>query len=154
MEQHHHHHNPAEEKPISNFRLSVQATLHCLLGCGIGEVVGMIISTASGLSVLNSTVLSILLGFVAGLGLGIRPLVRAHFSIAGALKTVIVAEGLSIAVMEAFEVATQMAIPGVMTAHLTDMIFWAGMLASLVVGFVAALPVNFIMIRKGVRHQH
>jgi hypothetical protein len=151
---HHEHHHAKPGIPISNFKLSVQATMHCLLGCGIGEVAGMIISTALSLSILSSTVLSVLLGFIAGLALGILPLIRANFSVTNALRTVILAEGLSIAVMEAFEVLTQMAIPGVMTAHLTDMLFWAGMLASLIIGFVAALPVNFIMIRKGVRHQH
>lgn len=66
----------------------------------------------------------------------------------------ILAEGLSIAVMEAFEVWTQVMIPGVMEAGLADGIFWIGMVAGLAAGFVAALPVNYILIRRGVRHQH
>lgn len=56
--------------------------------------------------------------------------------------------------MEAFEILTQIMIPGVMEAHLTDMIFWVGMTISLIVGFIAALPVNYIMIKRGVRHIH
>jgi hypothetical protein len=145
------------EKPHhqqSYFKLAVSATVHCLLGCGIGEVAGMIIATALDLSMPDSTIISIILGFVAGLALGILPLLRAGFSFSHALKTVIIAEGLSITVMEAFEIATQILIPGVMEAGLTDTIFWLGMLAGLVVGFIAALPVNYFMIKKGFRHQH
>ena len=65
-----------------------------------------------------------------------------------------IGEGLSIAVMEAFEVLTKVMIPGVMEASLSVSIFWLGMLAALAVGFIAALPVNYFMIKRGVRHQH
>jgi hypothetical protein len=143
-----------EKKDENVFVLALSATLHCLIGCGIGEVVGMIIGTALNMSMIDTIILSVMLGFVAGLALGVVPLLRANFTFRNALKTVIIAEGLSIAVMEAFEVLTQWMIPGVMEAHLTDWIFWAGMLAALVVGFIAALPVNYIMIKRGVRHQH
>ena len=106
------------------------------------------------MNMFDTTILSVILGFIAGLSLGVLPLLKAKFTFRNALKTVLIAEGLSIAVMEAFEVMTQWMIPGVMEAHLTDWIFWVGMLAALVVGFIAALPVNYIMIKRGVRHQH
>ncbi|MFZ1517181.1 MAG: DUF4396 domain-containing protein [Ignavibacteriaceae bacterium] len=152
----HAHHNMTinEKKDENIFILALSATLHCLIGCGIGEVVGMIIGTALNMSMMDTIILSVILGFIAGLSLGVVPLLRAKFTFRNAIKTVLIAEGLSIAVMESFEVLTQWMIPGVMEAHLTDWIFWAGMLAALVVGFIAALPVNYIMIRKGVRHQH
>jgi putative flippase GtrA len=145
-------HEKQEEK--NTFILALSATLHCLIGCGIGEVVGMIIGTSLNMSMIDTTILSVILGFIAGLSLGVVPLLRVKFTFKNALKTVLIAEGLSIAVMEAFEVMTQWMIPGVMAGHLTDWIFWAGMLAALVVGFIAALPVNYIMIKRGVRHQH
>lgn len=158
MHQHHatHQSHDAQEKPqVENiFKLAFSATLHCLLGCGIGEVVGMVIATWLGMSMVNSMILAVILGFVAGLALGIVPLLRNGFSFRHALKTVIVAEGLSIAVMEAFEVGTQVLIPGVMKSGLTDGIFWLGMTAGLIVGFIAAFPVNYAMIKRGVRHQH
>ena len=135
-------------------QLAISATVHCLIGCGIGEVVGMVIATALGMSMVGSMVLAVILGFVAGMGLGVVPLLKAGFSLSGALKTVVIAEGLSIAVMEAFEVWTQVMIPGVMEAGLTDGIFWLGMVAGLAAGFVAALPVNYVMIKRGVRHRH
>jgi len=135
-------------------KLTVSATLHCLLGCGIGEVVGMIITTYFGLSMTSSLVISIVLGFVFGFALGIIPLTKKGISFSESIKIVLVAEGLSIAVMEAFEALTQVFIPGVMEAQLSDGIFWLGMIAGSIVGFIAAFPVNYYMIKRGVRHQH
>jgi putative flippase GtrA len=152
---HAHHNMEMDKRKEENiFILALSATLHCLIGCGIGEVLGMIIGTALNMKMIDTTILSVILGFAAGLSLGVTPLLRAKFTLRNAVKTVLLAEGLSIAVMEAFEVITQWMIPGVMEAHLTDWIFWVGMLAALIVGFVAALPVNYIMIKRGVRHQH
>jgi|SRR5688572_18310604 len=148
---------PLHKSELSNrelFRLAFSATVHCLIGCGIGEVAGMIIATAIGLNNLHSILLSVTLGFIAGMALGVLPLKRIGFSMRKALKTVMLGEGLSIAVMEAFEVATELAIPGVMSAHLTDSIFWIGMAAALVAGFIAAFPVNYIFVKRGIRHQH
>jgi Domain of unknown function (DUF4396) len=138
----------------SNFKLAVSATLHCLLGCGIGEVAGVIIGTFLGLGMFATMTLAITLGFVFGFLLGIVPLLRKGFTVKNAFRIVFAAEFLSIAVMEAFEAGTQLIIPGVMEAGLTDVIFWIGMLAALTVGFIAAFPVNYYMIKRGVRHQH
>jgi len=120
----------------NTFRLAVSATFHCLIGCGIGEVLGVIIGTAFGMDMISTMVLAVILGFIGGLFLGILPLLRASFTFRNALKTVIVAEGLSIVVMEAFEVLTQIVIPGVMEAGLSEPIFWYGMIAALIVGFL------------------
>jgi hypothetical protein len=153
----HHHHHPAPEKvhaPENHMKLALSATLHCLLGCGLGEVLGMIVSVWLGLSMTNSMILAVVLGFVFGLALGVQPLIRKKFAFVAALKIVILAEGLSIVVMEAVEVLVQVKIPGVMEAGLSEPIFWIGMLAGLAAGFVAALPVNYIMVKRGVRHVH
>ena len=130
------------------------ATLHCLLGCGIGEVVGMIIGTALAFSNVQTIVLAVLLGFVFGFGLGIIPLLRADFSFKRAMRQVLIAEGLSILVMETAEVLVEVYTPGVMAAGFSDWIFWAGMLLALTAGFLAAYPVNYIMIGRGVGHVH
>ncbi len=153
---HHHTHNansPATGEP-SAWKLAFSATVHCLVGCGIGEVLGVVIGTATGMNMWPTMALGIGLGFVFGLVFGIWPLIRAKFSAKQALRTVLVAEGLSIVVMEAFEVLTQLVIPGVMEAGLSDGIYWMGMSLSLVVGFIAAFPVNLIMVKKGARHRH
>ncbi len=161
MNQHHHEHHPPNaesQAKLSNeksaFALAISATFHCLIGCGVGEVVGVIIGTLFGWGMVSTMILGILLGFIFGFALGMMPVLKAGFTFVQAFRIVLISEGLSIAVMEAFEVLVQIYTPGVMEAGLTDVIFWYGMLAALVVGFVAAFPVNFIMLKKGIRHFH
>ncbi len=66
----------------------------------------------------------------------------------------LVVEGLSIAVMETAEVLVQIYTPGVMESGLSAPIFWLGMLLALTAGFLAAFPVNYILVGKGMRHHH
>ena len=158
---HHDHTHSAEIKSTNknsgqeNFiRLAFSATVHCLIGCGLGEVLGMIIGTWLHMNNLSTTIVAIILGFILGFAFGMIPLLRAGYSFQKAFKQVLIAEGLSIGVMEAFEVLVQVYTPGVMDAHLTDGIFWIGMLLGLIVGFIAAFPVNYIFVKKGIRHKH
>ena len=156
----HGHHHMAETKPPgktpgeNHFKLALSATVHCLIGCGLGEVLGMVIGTWLHMSNLSTMILAIILGFVLGFAFGIIPLMRAGFAFKRAFRQVLIAEGLSIAVMEAFEVGVQVSTPGVMDAHLNDSIFWIGMLLGLIAGFIAAFPVNYIFVKKGIRHLH
>ncbi len=153
----HHHHQPLPgdtSNSKNHFILTFSATLHCLLGCGLGEVLGMVIGTWLDMSNVSTMILAIILGFVFGFAFGMVPLLRAGFSFRRALKQVLIAEGLSIAVMEAVEVSVQVNMPGVMSAHLQDWVFWRGMLIGLAAGFVAAFPVNYYFIRRGIRHLH
>lgn len=135
-------------------RLATSATVHCLLGCGLGEVAGIVIGVALGLTATVTIVLAVTLGFVFGFALGLIPLLRAGFSKSWASKQVLVAEGLSIAVMETAEVLVEVYTPGVMSAGLLSPIFWGGMLLALSAGFVAAWPINYWLVGKGIRHVH
>ena len=99
-------------------------------------------------------ILAIVLGLVLGFAFGIIPLRKAGFFFKKALKQVLIAEGLSIAVMETVEVMVQVNTPGVMDAHLNEWVFWKGMLLGLVAGFIAAFRMNYIFVRKGIRHRH
>ena len=152
----HHNHGAAENALDKTTQLSLahSATLYCLLGCGIGEVVGVIIGTALDLPNLNTLVLAVILGFVFGFILGLRPLLRAGFDFASAIHQVFIAESLSIAVMEATEVLVQVYTPGVMDAGLSSWVFWLGMTFALAAGYLAAFPVNYILVGKGIRHIH
>jgi hypothetical protein len=134
--------------------LTTSATIHCLLGCGLGEIAGMVIGTGLGLSIVKTIVLALLLGFFFGFLLGIIPLLKAGFSFARALRQVFIAESLSIAVMETAEVLVQVYTPGVMEAGLMSAIFWIGMGLALIAGFIAAWPINYFLIGRGIRHQH
>jgi len=136
------------------WRLALSATLHCLLGCSIGEIIGMLIGMVLSLTNAATIILALSLGFVFGFLLGIMPLRRAGFSFGRALKQVLIAETLSIAVMEGVEVLVAINIPGVMESQVTDPLFWGSMILGLTAGFAAAYPVNYILISKGIRHQH
>lgn len=156
----HQNHSSEENKHFvkaqkyATFKLAISATLHCLLGCGLGDVAGIIIGTYLGWGMFSTMALAISLGFIFGFLLGIIPLLRKGFNFKTAFKIVFAAEFLSILVMEAFEVGTQIVIPGVMEAGLNNRLFWLGMLAALAVGFIAAFPVNYYMIKRGVWHKH
>jgi hypothetical protein len=156
MNHDHHSHHRVDKKEIqpSHSKLAVSATIHCLIGCGLGEVVGMIIGTALSFSNTITIILAVILGFVFGFILGMRPLIKAGFAFGRAFKQVLIAEGLSIVVMETAEVLTEVYVPGVMQAHLHEPVFWTGMFLALIAGFLAAYPVNYFMIKRGVKHQH
>ena len=149
----HGHHHKHENEP-TRAKLAFNTTLHCLLGCGIGEGIGIVIGTSLNIGTINTIILAVSLGFVFGFILGMRPLLKAGFSLKRAFKTVFIAEGLSIVVMEATEVLVEVYTPGVMGAGLASLTFWAGMLFALTAGFIAAYPINYYLIGKGVRHQH
>ena len=145
------YHVPDKESQLG---LAHSATWHCLLGCGIGEVIGVIIGTALGYSNLATLVLAVALGFVFGFIFGLWPLLRAGFDFSRALRQVLIAESLSIVVMESAEVLVQVYTPGVMDAGLGSWTFWFGMGLALTAGYAAAFPVNYIMVGKGIRHVH
>ena len=48
MEHQHNDHQHAHGQPAPLTRSAVQATPHCLTGCAIGEVLGMVLATAFG----------------------------------------------------------------------------------------------------------
>ena len=146
-----HHH---EKNVISDARLATSATLHCLLGCGFGELVGMLIAIALDLATFPSIVLAVSLGFIFGFILGTFPLLKHGYSLSNAFKQVLISEGLSILFMETAEVLVEVYTPGFMQAGFLDPILWIGMLFALTAGFIAAWPVNLIMVKKGYRHQH
>lgn len=150
--EHMHHSESGNTK--EKLKLATSTTLHCLSGCGIGEVIGLAIGIALLLSNVATIVLAVTLGFVFGFALGLIPLLRAHFRFKDAVRQVLVAEGLSIAVMETAEVLVEVYTPGVMNAGLASWLFWGGMLLAMTAGFIAAFPVNYILVGRGIRHVH
>lgn len=151
MSSHHAHHQPAQP---SSWALALSATLHCLLGCGLGDVSGMVIGTGLNWDNLSTNVLSISLGIIGGFALGLVPLLRAGYAVRAAARTVLVTEGVSILVMEATIALVQARLGIVAHGHLADPLFWLGMGLALLAGFAIALPVNYLMVRRGVRHAH
>ena len=133
-------------------RTAFDATVHCLTGCGIGEVLGLVISTALGWHDLPSILLAIVLAFAFGYGLTIGPLLSGGMALGAAARTALAADTVSIVVMEITDNAIVLAIPGAMSAGLTALLFWASLALSLAVAFVVALPVNRWLISRGLGH--
>jgi hypothetical protein len=133
-------------------RTAFQATTHCLTGCAIGEVLGLVISTALGWHDLPSVLLAIVLAFVFGYGLTIRPLVASGIPVGRAGRLAIASDTVSIVTMEAVDTATVLIVPGAMAAGLLDGLFWGSLAASLVIAGVVAFPVNRWLIARGRGH--
>jgi hypothetical protein len=139
------------ETPKS-WAIAAQATLHCLTGCAIGEVLGMIIGTAGHLHNAVTVALSIVLAFVFGYGLTMRGVLRSGLNVRAAFGVALAADTVSIAVMELLDNAVVVAIPGALNAGLTSILFWGSLAFSLVVAFVVTTPVNRYMIGRGLGH--
>jgi hypothetical protein len=132
--------------------VAASATLHCLTGCAIGEVAGMVIGTAAGLSNTATVVLSVALAFMFGYALTMRGVLRAGVGFGDALKVALAADTVSIAVMEIIDNAIVLAVPGAMEAGLASWLFWASLAFSLAIAFVVTVPVNRWMIGRGKGH--
>ena len=133
-------------------RVAFSATAHCLTGCAIGEVLGMIIGTALGWSNWPTIALAIVLAFFFGYSLTMLPLLRSGIVLAAAIPLALASDTLSIAVMEIVDNAILLVIPGAMEAALADLLFWGSLAFALAVAFVAAYPVNRWLIARGRGH--
>jgi len=133
-------------------RLAVSATLHCLTGCAIGEVLGMVIGTALGWDEWSTVALAVALAFFFGYSFTVFPVRRSGVTLRQAIKIALAADSLSILVMEVTDNAIMLGVPGAMEAGLASWLFWGSLAFSLLVAFVVTLPVNRWMIGRGRGH--
>src|SRR5688572_11635394 len=110
----HDHHSPG---PSLN-KVAFSATVHCLTGCAIGEVLGMVIGTALGWGNAATILLAVALAFFFGYLLTMLPLLRAGLALVTAVRTALAADTVSIAIMEVVDNAIMLAVPGAMDAGL------------------------------------
>jgi hypothetical protein len=146
MSEHEHHHQD------TGWSMAVSATLHCLTGCAIGEVLGMVLATWWGWSNGPSIALAVVLAFVFGYALTGSSVVRAGLGLRTAATVALAADTVSILVMEIVDNLVMLTVPGALEAGLLDLLFWASLAFSLVVAFVVTVPVNRSMIRRGKGH--
>jgi hypothetical protein len=133
-------------------RLAFSATGHCLTGCAIGEVLGMVIGTALDWGNGATIALSIALAFLFGYSLTMLPLLRGGVALSAAIPVALAADTISITIMEIVDNAIILVIPGAMEAGLTDILFWGSLAGSLLVAGVAAFPANRYLIARGRGH--
>ncbi|RBY94609.1 hypothetical protein DQ244_04785 [Blastococcus sp. TBT05-19] len=131
---------------------AAQATLHCLTGCAIGEVLGMVIGTSLGLHDLATVALAVALAFVFGYAFTMRGVLRAGVPFRQALGVALAADTLSITVMEIVDNGAMLAIPGAMDAGIGSWVFWTALAAALALAFVITLPVNRWLMSRGRGH--
>jgi len=135
----------------SAWNTAVSATFHCLTGCAIGEILGMVIATALSLSNAASILIAIVLAFLFGYGLTMRPLVGA-VGVPRAIRLAFASDTVSIVTMEIVDNLFIIAVPGALAAGLSDSLFWWSLIVSLVIAFILTVPVNRWLIGRGQGH--
>jgi hypothetical protein len=138
--------------PSGGWGTAVSATLHCLTGCAIGEVLGMVLATWWGWANLPSILLAIVLAFFFGYLLTFTSVRRHGVTPADAIRVAIAADTVSILVMELVDNAFILVVPGALSAGLTDVLFWWSLVVSLAIAFTVTVPVNRWMIARGRGH--
>jgi hypothetical protein len=133
-------------------RIAAMATVHCLTGCAIGEVLGIVIGTALGWGNWPTIALAVALAFAFGFSLTMLPLLRTGMALAVALPVAFASDTISISIMEIVDNAVILVIPGAMEAELDSVRFWASLAFALAVAGLAAYPVNRYMIARGRGH--
>jgi hypothetical protein len=145
---HSHHHPP----PAGLNRTAWSATLHCLTGCAIGEVMGMVIGTALGWGNVATVVLAVALAFLFGYALTMRPLLASGLELRKAAGLALASDTASIGTMEVVDNAIMLVIPGAMDAGLSSVLFWSALAVSLAIAALAAFPINRWLIARGRGH--
>jgi hypothetical protein len=131
---------------------AVNATLHCLTGCAIGEVLGMVLATWWGWGSMASIVLAIVLAFFFGYLLTYTSVRRHGLSRREGVRVALAADTVSITTMEIVDNAILLVVPGAMAAGLASGLFWGSLAFALAVAFVLTVPVNHWLISRGRGH--
>jgi len=148
----HGYHEAATPRGTELTRSAISATAHCLTGCAIGEILGMVLATWWGWGNVASIVLAIVLAFFFGYSLTMRPVLRAGVGLRRAIGVAFAADTVSITVMEILDNAFIVAVPNALAAGLGDGLFWWSLITSLAVAFVITVPVNRTLIARGRGH--
>ncbi|MFF5161522.1 DUF4396 domain-containing protein [Streptomyces sp. NPDC000348] len=154
-ENHEGHHGPTAHHvghAGASWSMAVKATLHCLTGCAVGEILGMVIGTALMWGNVATMTLAIALAFLFGYSFTLSAVVRAGLDLKSAVKVALAADTVSIAVMELVDNTIIALTPGAMDAHLSDGLFWSALLGGFAVAFLVTTPVNKWMIGRGKGH--
>ncbi len=138
--------------PGASWSTAAKATLHCLTGCAIGEILGMVIGTALLWGNVETMILAITLAFLFGYSFTLFAVRRAGLDWKSAIKVALAADTVSIAVMELVDNGIIALTPGAMDAHLSDALFWTALLGGFAVAFLITTPVNKWMIGRGKGH--
>jgi hypothetical protein len=148
----HHRHHGASGSP---WRLAAHATLHCLTGCVIGETIGLAIGVELQLGTAAIITLATTLSYVSGFLLGLVPVMRERgISLLSALKLIWIGEATSIAVMEVAMNAADYAMGSMGAKTMFSWLWLRGLLVAVPLGFLAAWPVNYWLLKRDLKRCH
>lgn len=134
---------------------SAQATLHCLTGCVIGEVAGLMIGVSLGLGVWPTIILATTLAYISGFSLGLFPVMRRqNKTFLEALKLIWIGEAISIGVMEIAMNGADYLAGGMQAGSVLSPMFWIGIAIAVPAGFLAAWPVNWWLLSRDLKRCH
>lgn len=140
----------AQIRRDSVWRKGFRSVAHCYAGCGLGEIVGVIVSV--GLFSAGQWVAGLAtfgLAYTFGVALTVGPLMQDGVGFGQALKDAVISESASIVVMEAVALGVGFGLSG--DATMRDPLFWSALVVSLSLGLVAAWPVNVALVHFGVK---
>lgn len=132
--------------------MSASATLHCLVGCAIGELVGVTIGTHSGIGRENTVLLAVVLSFISGYAFSLIPIIGAGMKFWSALRLIFAADTVSIFTMTIVDNICMLVIPGAFDKDLSHPVYWLSRVIAMSLAFIAAWPVNYYLLTKGKGH--
>jgi len=135
-----------------SWRMAITATRHCLTGCALGEITGMVLSTWWGWGNAATIALSIALAFLFGYTLTYTGVRRMGADSRTAMQAAWASDTVSILTMEIVDNLFILVVPGAISAGLGSPLFWWSLVVSLAVAFVAAVPVNHWLMERGKGH--
>lgn len=138
--------------PSSMNRMAASATIHCLIGCSIGELIGVTIGTHMEWQPYQTVLLAASLSFISGYAFSTWPLVRIGVPFWQALRTVFAADTVSILTMTIVDNLLMLVIPGAMDKNIAHPTYWLSRVAALSAAFIAAYPVNVYLLKRGKGH--
>jgi uncharacterized membrane protein YbjE (DUF340 family) len=139
------------DQPTKN---AISHTTHCLIGCGIGEILGMLISSFFGWHRIARAPMAVLLAFVIGYSLTYRSVRKDVDSSKAALKITFATDTVSIVSMEIVDNFIEFIIPNALVVTAASFRFWWGLALALAVAFFITVPVNRYMMTKFPSHAH
>lgn len=129
-------------------RHAIEHTAHCLIGCGIGEIVGMLLASSLGWHRVGRLSLAIVLAFLFGYGLTYRGVRRQATSVKEAIKVTLATDTVSIVSMEIADNVIEFIIPNALTVTAASFRFWWGLALALAIAFLVTVPVNRYMMSR------
>jgi len=124
---------------------AIKHTLHCLLGCGIGEILGMLIASFLGWHRVGRLSLAIVLAFLLGYSLTYRGVRKQTVTTRQAIRITMTTDTASIVSMELVDNVIELLIPNALMVTAIQSRFWWGLALSLSIAFIITVPVNRYM---------